>query len=65
MEYSRNASKHKTAAPSVTVYDGRERLGTVREAAGRFVTITVNGTVIGEFASLREAAAALPNGGAQ
>jgi hypothetical protein len=68
MEYSRNAAKYKTAD-----YDGRVAVGSVREFdfdsiyikkfyIKKFIAIDIDGTVIGEFSTLREAAAALPDG---
>jgi hypothetical protein len=57
----RPPSKHnqaQTARYSVTA--GREPLGTVRQLVGGFVAVTTDGTVVGTFQNLREAAAALP-----
>ena len=47
-----------------SIYIGRDALGTVREVAGSFVATNASGRIIGTFASLREAARALPGGGA-
>jgi hypothetical protein len=66
-KYTGKASKHKTARERgrYSVSDGRHAVGSVREVAGGFVAITITGIVVGTFGSLRKAAAALPNGGAQ
>jgi hypothetical protein len=58
-------ARHESDLKEYSISDGRAARGTVREVAGRFTAITIGGTVIGTFASLREAAAALPDGGAR
>ena len=43
----------------VSVYSGRERLGSVDRRGNGFVAITADGTVIGTFETQREAADAI------
>jgi hypothetical protein len=52
-------------AQRYSVSDGRVAVGSIREVAGVFTAVTTNDVIIGTFGSLREAAAALPGGGAQ
>jgi hypothetical protein len=43
----------------VSVYAGRERLGTVETIDGTFIAIDLNGVVVGRFETQRQAADAL------
>jgi hypothetical protein len=51
----------KAARYSVTA--GRTPLGTIVETVTGFTAVTTDGTVVGRFASLRQAARAFPTGG--
>jgi hypothetical protein len=51
------------AATHFSVTAGRTALGTIEQVEGGFVATGVGGTVVGEFSTLREAAASLPDGG--
>lgn len=54
-----------TQARRVSIYDGRVALGTIKVVhADTFIAITTDGTVIGTFATLREAARTFDDGGA-
>jgi hypothetical protein len=44
----------------VTIYDGLIRPGTVAHINGRYITVDVEGHLIGEFATQRGAMRALP-----
>jgi hypothetical protein len=57
------AARERAAHYSVT--DGRVAVGSIREVAGVFTAVTTNDVIMCTFGSLREAAAALPGGGAQ
>jgi hypothetical protein len=47
----------------LSVADGRDALGVVKLSAGVFTAIATDGTIVGTFASLREAARAFSDGG--
>lgn len=55
--------KNGTTQAHYSVTAGRVTLGTIEMVDGIFTAITPEGVVVGEFGSLREAAATLPNGG--
>jgi hypothetical protein len=61
-----NTSSSRSSYPNqYAIADSRFAVGTVREIEGVFTAIDIDGVIVGEFATLREAAAALPaNGGA-
>jgi len=47
----------------VTIYDGRDAVGTVALTDGAFVAVTGTGEVVGSFDTLVAAARSLPAGG--
>jgi hypothetical protein len=57
---SRGSRSNQRAAARFSVSDGRLALGVVERVGDRFTAIDLHGVIIGTFASLREAAAALP-----
>jgi hypothetical protein len=50
--------RRKSADQSLTIYSGRDRIGTIDQLAGEFVAVTIDGRKLGSFRSLREATAA-------
>jgi hypothetical protein len=59
----RTPSSRPPSSNQYAVSDGRFAVGVVTVSARGFTAITTGGVVIGEFATLREAARVLPNGG--
>ena len=47
---------HAPGTASVSVYSGRERLGTVDRRGDVFIAIDVDGVVVGRFETQRQAA---------
>jgi hypothetical protein len=57
-EYSPSSRKH------LSVYSGRQPLGTIDVINGVFTTYDASGALVGRFRTLREAVDALDDGGA-
>jgi hypothetical protein len=62
--FGKRATSSRSSHPNqYAVADGRTALGVVEQVGDCFVAITVDGSTIGTFPSLREASRALPGGG--
>jgi hypothetical protein len=44
---------------SLSVYDGRFRLGSITGGVGEFIVVMADGTLLGSFASVTQASAAI------
>jgi hypothetical protein len=52
-----------TAQVHFSVTDGRVALGTIDVVDGAFVALDINGAVVGQYPTLRQAVRAFENGG--
>jgi hypothetical protein len=58
----RRSSRENPTSQTFAVTDGRIAVGTIEVAKGMFTSISIEGEIIGEFATLKEASRAFDKG---